>query len=478
MSKEIRWLWRESSQWEAKGLITPEQGKQIRGLYPEPAAALPWSTIIFSGLGALIAGLGVILLIAYNWQALHKFAKLGIILGGIAALHGTGLRLFLRTERWRQLGEGVCLLGTMLFGAGIWLVAQVYHIEEHFPNGFFLWGLGALALAWAMPSVAQGLLAVVALTIWGASEGWGFDKALHWAPVLILVGAGLLAWRLRSLSLLCATLAGFAVSVSANLSAVEGGLVLRVLLDWAVIFVAVSILIKDSSVFPESSGVWGFFGWCGFLSCLYLLSFAGITEDLLGWKSHGAETPSVLAVVYGWVPLATVVALWAAVVWRARTPTPAGMGPWSSIPPDSGGSVSSPSLTDEERAGVRGRSTPTGDRAYNLEQWLLPLTAILCQILAMSRLTLDKWTPAGAFNLVFLAVAGAWMAKGCREGLVRPLLLGSVLLGALVTARYFDLFESLAVRGAIFLAVGGLFFTEGALFRRARKRISTTEVQV
>src|SRR5262249_2819017 len=109
MGKEIRWLWRESPQWEARGLITPEQGKQIRNLYPEPAAALPWSTILFSGLGALIAGLGIILLVAYNWHALHKFAKLGIIFGGIGALHATGLNLFLRTERWRQLGEAVCL---------------------------------------------------------------------------------------------------------------------------------------------------------------------------------------------------------------------------------------------------------------------------------------------------------------------------------------------------------------------------------
>ena len=40
------------------------------------------------------------------------------------------------------------MLGTLFFGAGIWLVAQIYHIDEHFPNGFLIWGLGALALAW------------------------------------------------------------------------------------------------------------------------------------------------------------------------------------------------------------------------------------------------------------------------------------------------------------------------------------------
>lgn len=44
----------------------------------------------------------------------------------------------------------------MLFGAGIWLVAQIYHIEEHYPNGFLIWGLGAMALAWALPSGGSG----------------------------------------------------------------------------------------------------------------------------------------------------------------------------------------------------------------------------------------------------------------------------------------------------------------------------------
>ena len=62
MSKEIRWLWKESKQWEEKGLITGQQAEQIRRLYPEPGAPLPWSTIVFSGLGAVIGGLGIVLL--------------------------------------------------------------------------------------------------------------------------------------------------------------------------------------------------------------------------------------------------------------------------------------------------------------------------------------------------------------------------------------------------------------------------------
>ena len=69
----------------------------------------------------------IILLLAYNWQAIPKAAKLGIILAGLAGLRRGGIWLFLREDSRRQLGEAICLLGTMVFGAGIWLVAQVYY---------------------------------------------------------------------------------------------------------------------------------------------------------------------------------------------------------------------------------------------------------------------------------------------------------------------------------------------------------------
>ena len=448
MSERIRWLWDESRQWVAKGLISEDQAGAIRRLYPEPKAALPWGMVIFSGIGAAIAGLGVILLFAYNWHAIPRFGKLGIIFAGLALLHALGITLFRRGGDWRrQLGEVACLLGTMLFGAGIWLVAQIYHIEEHYPNGYLIWGLGALALAWSMPSVLQALLAVAVLAIWGCSEGWGFDTAIHWAPLLILISLGSLAWRLRSRLLVFFVLAAFVVTLCANVGAVDNSLLLRVMLSFAALFIAASILVPRHGWFPESAAAWNFFGWAGFLICTYLLTFPGMVEDLLGWGQRGwhgrfltAHAPTLF--VYTWGPLGLGLLAWGAVAWPLRPGAPPGKRP-----------------TD-----------------CAIEQWLVPLTALLCQVLALARLTGSKWEVTVVFNLVFLAVAAAWMARGCRDGLLRPTIIGSLLLVALIAARYFDLFESLAVRGVIFLAVGALLITEGIVFRRARRRLQTPEV--
>src|SRR5260370_18156807 len=105
MRKEIHWLSAESKQWVERGLISEEQASRIRGLYPDLKAGLPWSTLIFSGLGGAIAGLGIILLVAYNWHSLHRFTKLGIIFYVMVALHATALRLFLLRGSFCHFGN-------------------------------------------------------------------------------------------------------------------------------------------------------------------------------------------------------------------------------------------------------------------------------------------------------------------------------------------------------------------------------------
>jgi hypothetical protein len=46
-----------------------------------------------------------------------------------------------------------------------------------------------------------------------------------------------------------------------------------------------------------------------------------------------------------------------------------------------------------------------------------------------------------------------------------------------MTARYLDLFQSLAWRGLVFLIVGSTLFAEGFFYRRARQRDQREEVR-
>lgn len=435
MGKHTPWLHEQLKFWVVEGLLSPQQAEVLRQRYPKPKVGAPWGVIIFSGLGAVVCGLGVILLLAYNWQDIPKAGKLALIFMSILASHATGLKLF-TLEDWRKpLGEAMTLLGTMLYGAGIWLVAQIYHIDEHFPNGFLLWGLGALALAWAMPSVAQGILSVVLLAIWACSEAWGFDRAIHLAPFLILLAVGALSWRMKSLVLLVSTLAGFNFALLVAVGAFESGLVLTVWLNLSAAFVAAGRLCRRFGKFTESEPVWQFFGWLGFLVCLYLFTFAGLLDNVLDWAKTGGKTSHLTVQIYAWAALAVTVLAWLPVLAKRAW--------WSGD-----------------------QSPPETSRG---EDWLVPLTAILVQVICVSQLYQLEWLVAGPFNLVFLALSVAWMGRGCRQGHVRPTVLGSLMFVALATARYFDLFESLLVRGLVFLVVGAILFAEGILFMRARR---------
>jgi hypothetical protein len=291
-------------------------------------------------------------------------------------------------------------------------------------------------MAWAVPSLAQGLLAAVLLTIWTCTEQWGFHTAVHWAPVLILLGTGGLAWRLRSSLLWLVATLGTWLAILANTSTVSGPLVAPVCLQASVALVAAGMLLRRQPRLPRSGLIWMVLGWAGSLVIVYLLGFPSIVDDLLRehrWHGEGHERLAFL--VYRWAPLVVALAAWGAVAVRALVATPA------------------------ERQIEK----------YPLEIWLLPLSAGLAQMLAVLDLAGAGWGSAGLFGLVFLAVAVMWMARGCREGALPQMLIGSLMLVALTLARYFDLFDSLAARGLAFIVVGGMLFAEGFFYRRTRR---------
>ncbi|MBK9138457.1 MAG: DUF2157 domain-containing protein [Verrucomicrobia bacterium] len=435
MSTNVRWLREQTEKWVAQGVVSADQAARIRAFYPEPAAGLPWAMLIFSGLGAVVVGLGVILLFAYNWDALPRGVKLAVILGAWGAAHGAGLWRLRGDVRWRGLGEALGLLGTMMFGAAIWLIAQIYNIEEHFPNGFLYWGLGALALAWALPSAVQGLMAAVLLAIWSGSEAAGFGAPVLWAPAAILAATVPLAWRQNSVALLFVAVAAASVATWINAGAVGSDLVLRTGLSLGALWVAVGALSRQRQWLGQGAWVWSGLGWAQVLLAAYLLSFPGLAYELLAHHEYSGVERDAFWQVNLWLPLGVAIAAWAAVAVGGRD------------------------------VGIK-----PSEVGWRYEDWVTLAAALVAAALAYVPLERGEWLASGLFNLLGLLLAVAWMARGCREGRWQPTLAGTVLFVALALARYFDLFESLAWRGLVFLVAGGALFATGMQYTRARKR--------
>lgn len=169
---EVRqFLKKEIPAWVTAGIITTEGGETLRLRYeldrPDRESTNKLLLVILI-LGSMFVGGGVISLVAANWliiPAAAKIAGLFILMGG---LHLASVHFGMQGRR--ALGQALSLGGCICMGAGIGLMAQIFHIPSYDNTAIIIWAAGTLAVAWAYPSAVTGLLALT-LASW-----WFFDS--------------------------------------------------------------------------------------------------------------------------------------------------------------------------------------------------------------------------------------------------------------------------------------------------------------
>ena len=182
-TKQRAWLLEALQAWRGRGIVSEEQAGRILGLYETPAAIAERqrSRGIFTlmGVAALLVGLAVLLLIGYNWAVMSRGLKLTVIFGAVAAAHGGGF--YLRYARQvDQLSEVAFFLGCLFYGAGIWLVAQIFHLSAHYPDGVWWWALGVLPFALCLDTLLLHALFVALMALWAGMEVMQFGHLGAW----------------------------------------------------------------------------------------------------------------------------------------------------------------------------------------------------------------------------------------------------------------------------------------------------------
>ncbi len=210
-AKQRAWLLDELNVWRRDAIVSEEQSRRIADLY-EGAGELAErgrSRAVFTlmAAAATLVGLAALLLIGYNWNQLDRLTKLAMVLGTIALTHAIGFSL--RYGRNARAGsETVFFLGCLFYGAGIWLVAQVFHINAHYPDGLWWWAVGVLPFALCLETRLLHALVVGILAVWVGQEilnfsylgGWFFGRwnvipnAAYSLPILALPG---MVWAYR-----------------------------------------------------------------------------------------------------------------------------------------------------------------------------------------------------------------------------------------------------------------------------------------
>lgn len=159
-------LRREVEEWQQDGTISAEQGRAILARYPadsvgyEAARRRQGLVIGLSILGAVLVGLGVITFFAANWDEIPRSVKLGALIAGVVLSYGAGFFLWQRLG-YAAVGITLVLLGCIIYGAGVHLIGQIYHVPVDHPNLTAFWFLGVLPLAYVTRSKPVMFLAIV-----------------------------------------------------------------------------------------------------------------------------------------------------------------------------------------------------------------------------------------------------------------------------------------------------------------------------
>ncbi len=213
----IKRLTRELPEWRDRGWIAPDGEQAILDHVAEPAGGDQRAPVAVAVLGVIILGIGVILFFAANWTGLTKVTKLVALFGGMWLAYGAAAYSMRRAKRPTDgFSQALLLLGVVLFGAGIMLVAQIYHYESHYPNSVLLWSSGALVLAYLVPAQTVVGVGLLLATLWSGLEIVEYHRTFHgeyfllWAAFLPAVYLG----RFR----IAAGIALFGVLVWATLS--------------------------------------------------------------------------------------------------------------------------------------------------------------------------------------------------------------------------------------------------------------------
>jgi len=192
---------KEVEDWVRQGLIESAQGEAILARYSiqlKDAHGTSLGYYVLTALAALFVGLALILIVSHNWDEIPRLTRMLLLFFITLTVNLQGMRLLLKGRD--KAGVLWLFFGSICYGATIMLIAQIYHIGEHFPDGIFYWALGVLPLIFITQSRLIALLCLVLATTWAIVEtNTGFFPASY--PLFLVAGIWL-SWVRKDSALL------------------------------------------------------------------------------------------------------------------------------------------------------------------------------------------------------------------------------------------------------------------------------------
>lgn len=416
-----------------EGVITSETGNRILDHYRSRSDAKDGSRIlgIFGVLGALLVGIGLILIVAHNWDGLSRSTKsilsIAPVVIGVGAC-GYSLMSKPNSFSWK---EGSAVFLTCAFGACIALISQIYNIPGSLKGYMLTWVLAILPLMYIMPSRITSLLYIVGVTAYGCMAGYdgddfGWDRYGHW----LLFGA--------------------AIPFYYTLITQHPRSNTTYFHHW-IIPLSASILIGTLDI---QGSTWLFPLFFGLFSCYYLWSSTSIFENLSlrsnGYRIIGSLGMIVLLLTFSFIDN-----------WENMTG-----GKDSDIITDIGTNAFFVFIIVTGIAGYllfqKRRNAKTNIMDYAFVVFPIIFLVSLSQPMISTILT----------NAFLLLMAVATIYKGSEENHLGIVNYGLLVITALIICRFFDVDIPFVIRGLLFIGVGAAFFLVNHRIIQRRKALN------
>jgi uncharacterized membrane protein len=216
ISNRFRELLKQELQlWQADGLISTEQSSAISQRYQLDQMAKESTHLLLFVIyiiGTVLVGAGVISFVAANWESIPAAAKVAMIVAFMLACHLIGYYLWRISAISPRLGHALVVLGTLVFGANIGLMAQIFHIKSNFYNGLFAWAIGAIIMAYAVRSVPNAVVAILVSFVGFCS--WAVDSPQSFCYYPFVAAAIFLPFACLCRSVLAFSLSLLAIGAS------------------------------------------------------------------------------------------------------------------------------------------------------------------------------------------------------------------------------------------------------------------------
>ena len=166
---------------QARGLVESGLAEQLTALAAERERERGWLSLggVLGRLGAAVTMLGVILLIAANWQHIGAGVKILGFLLLLGGAHGAALWIQWTGRPYPRFAEALHFLGAGLFVGGLALVGQIYHLPANPPRAMLVWLVAIAPLAVLLRSPAISGLGILAAWLWLHFEAANSDSPVH-----------------------------------------------------------------------------------------------------------------------------------------------------------------------------------------------------------------------------------------------------------------------------------------------------------